>query len=82
MKYLTEKYWTNFKKDGVLFEKLVNNLLCSIYPNQEFFATKQTHDGGKDIVSEDELLFGENISLWMECKYHKEKISVHDISTT
>ncbi len=37
---------------------------------------------GKDIVSEDELLFGENISLWMECKYHKEKISVHDISTT
>ena len=47
MKYLTEKYWTNIKKDGVLFEKLVNNLLCSIYPNQEFFATKQTHDGGK-----------------------------------
>ena len=82
MKYLIEKYWTNFKKDGVLFEKLVNELLCAIYPNQEFFATQQTHDGAKDIVNEDELLFGEKISLWMECKYHKEKLSVRDISTT
>ena len=82
MKHLTVNYWNKFQKDGILFEKFIKELLSIIYPNKEFTPTSQTHDGGKDIVSKAQLLFGDEINLWMECKYHKDKLSFHDISST
>lgn len=82
MKHLSANYWNNFHKDGVLFEKFIKELLTIIYPDKEFTPTIQTHDGGKDIVSKAEMLFGDEINLWMECKYHKDKLSFNDISST
>lgn len=86
MEHLTEKYWYKFrcakKNDGKLFEKLVKELLAIEYPNYNFLQTKQTRDGAKDITSSSTLLFGKEISLWMECKNYNEKLSFNDISST
>ena len=86
MEHLTEKYWCKFKdtekNDGKLFEKFIKELLAIEYPNYNFMHTKQTRDGAKDITSSSKLLFGKEISLWMECKNYNDKLSFNDISST
>lgn len=86
MEHLTEEYWDKFKKtdkrDGKLFEKFIKELLSFEYPDYSFVPTKQTRDGAKDITSKSNLLFGKEISLWMECKNYSDKLSFNDISST
>ncbi len=79
MKYLVPEYWGNFKKDGVLFETLIGQILCAKYPGIVFTHTGGPHDGGKDfqahICKPDK-----NIGLWAECKYHQKPLPIHDVS--
>lgn len=48
MNILTKDKWKLFKPDGKLFEILIHDLLCAMYPNVDFSHTLWSHDGGKD----------------------------------
>jgi len=85
MKYLVEQYWTQFVEHtdrgtrfrGHLFENLVRDLLREHFGDQ-WLATSQTWDGGKDFV---DRTIRNDIS-WAECKMYRAPLSLHVISNT
>ncbi len=78
---LTEKYWSKFNKDGVLFEKLCHDLLKEI-TNEDIKKTKQTRDHGHDLEGKMPILKDDYMIIWGECKYHSKKLSLQKISST
>lgn len=82
MKYLTKEYWTNFQKDGKLFEKLSKTLIEYEYGVTDFTVVGGPGDGGKDIYKEVSLLGDVTTEIWAQCKYYHESLSFDDISYT
>lgn len=81
MKYLTEEWWSTFEGDGILFEKLCRKLLeCMSETN--IFKTKQTRDGGRDLVGKVPVLQDDYCIIWGECKYHTKNLSLQKVSST
>jgi len=85
MKYLVEQHWMPFvehvdggtKFRGHLFENLVRDLLKEHF-GEQWKATSQTWDGGKDFV--DRTI--QNDISWAECKMYRAPLSLHVISNT
>lgn len=75
-------YWKNFKKDGLLFEELVEELLHLHYPGKTFKRTKKTHDGSRDFQLAIPAINNQSMDIWFECKFHKEELPIHDVSMT
>jgi len=77
--------WTPIKSNGLEFEYLINDLLKSMFPDNEFMHTKETRDGGKDFI-----LITSNKStkkklenkVWAECKNYEDKLATSDIAKT
>lgn len=82
MIYLINDCWKKFKKDGLLFEKLVGDLLTLEYPGKKFKKTQTTHDGNRDWETSMPLLHGLNVDIWFECKYRKERLSAEEVAMT
>lgn len=82
MKVLTAEKWGKFGSDGILFEELTKDLLELEYPGKTFHLTKHSHDGGKDGVCQIPLLEQTNAEIWMECKYHKDALPIHEVAMT
>lgn len=82
MRVLTEEKWRKFGSDGILFENLTKDLLELEYPGKTFHLTKHSHDGGKDGVCQIPLLEQTNAEIWMECKYHKNTLPIHEVAMT
>lgn len=82
MNRLEKEKWINFKTDGRLFEELIQDLLPLEYPGHEFQRTPHSHDGARDIISNVPLLNGAQARIWVECKYHGERLPAHAISMT
>lgn len=81
MNILTKDKWARFKSDGRLFEKLIHDLLCAMYPKADFTHTSWSHDGGKDFEYGFPFL-DEEVKIWAECKYHKDSLPIHEVSMT
>lgn len=82
MIHLTNDCWKKFRKDGLLFEELVGNLLALEYPGKKFKKTQTTHDGSRDWETSLPLLNGLNADIWFECKYRKERLSAEEVAMT
>lgn len=82
MKFLTEQYWSEFKPDGRLFERLVAKLLELQYQGKTFHITKASHDGARDFESTIPLIENVNIDIWAECKYRKKTLPIHQVAMT
>lgn len=81
MNYLKEKWWTAFKSDGVLFEKLCRKLLERM-ADSSIMRTKRTRDGGRDLEGKLPILQDDYCVIWGECKYHSQKLSLQKVSST
>ena len=81
MNYLKEKWWTAFKSDGVLFEKLCRKLL-ECMADSPIMRTKRTWDGGRDLEGKFPILRDDYCVIWGECKYHSQKLSLQKVSST
>lgn len=81
MQILTKEKWSLFKKDGKLFELLVEELLHVKYPDANFEHTSWTRDGGKDFEGGFPFFDGK-IKTWAECKFHKDSLPIEDVSMT
>ena len=79
---LTEKYWSTFQPDGILFETLVGNLLALEYPGHTFQRTKTTHDGSRDWELTIPLLNQTCADIWFECKFRKHNLAANQVAMT
>lgn len=82
MQTLRKEFWKNFKSDGLLFEELVWDILKVEYPNHSFQRTPHSHDGARDFECELPMLSGANARMWIECKYHQERLPVNAVAMT
>ena len=82
MLQLTKEYWHNFKRDGLLFEELVGELLQLEYPGLSFIRTKTTYDGSRDWEINVPVLNDLDVQIWFECKYYQENLPAQAIAMT
>lgn len=82
MRNLVPEFWSEFKQDGKLFEKLVGELLSCKYKGITFLHTGGPHDGGKDFKTSIPFLPDSYAEVWAECKYHQDSLPFNEISTT
>lgn len=71
-----DKFLTNDKYDGIIFEDLIEELLTLMY-GKKWERTPKTHDGSKDFY-----LNIEDETLWAECKNYKDSISLKTLAPT
>ena len=84
MRKLNEHYWNKFvkldvdetKRDGVLFEDLVEYILTLEY-GREWIRTSKSHDNNRDFY-----LTTSDFSYWAECKNHKKSIALDTVAPT
>jgi len=80
MKYLAKTFSIHFKRggkyDGLMFERLVRDLLGVIYPGN-WRSTPASWDGAKDFVLADS-----ESRTWAECKMHSKSVSIRTLSPT
>lgn len=82
MQILKKEFWKNFKPDGLLFEELVRDILKAEYPNHSFERTPHSHDGARDFECELPMLSGASSRMWIECKYHQERLPINAVAMT
>lgn len=84
MRKLNEHYWNKFvklnvdenKRDGVLFEDLIEYILTLEY-GHEWIRTSKSHDNNRDFY-----LTTSDFSYWAECKNHKKSIALDTVAPT
>ena len=85
MRKLKESYWNKFiqldikqkfKRNGILFEDLVECLLKIKY-GCEWIRTSKSHDNNRDFY-----LTTSEFSYWAECKNYKDVIALDTIAPT
>lgn len=65
---------------GILFEDIIEKLLLSMFPDESWKRTGESHDGKRDFVFPAEEYLKEQ--KWAECKNYSSNLSINIITPT
>lgn len=68
------------KNKGIQFESVIEKLLLSMFPEEVWKRTKESHDGKRDFVYPADTFLKEQ--KWAECKNYTSNLSINIISPT
>ncbi len=68
------------KNKGILFEDVIEKLLLSMFPEETWKRTSESHDGKRDFVYPAEEYLDEQ--KWAECKNYTSNLSINTIAPT
>ncbi len=74
---LSKKHTVN---KGILFEDIIERLLLSMFPEEVWKRTCESHDGKRDFVYPSEEYLPEK--KWAECKNYRSNLSINVIAPT